>query len=153
MNLQTTYEYNYFTGLVDNERNPDGSRVYGYDNALRLEQVTLPTQAVATTKFERDGNGNDLLTYVSQISYADQGTQRIITGKPWLLGAGRAVRAGTGTGDAPDSYQMTATVYDGWGRVAKESNPYLGDAAGNPQAGVTRFWTVKITTNFHVSEG
>ena len=37
---------------------------------------------------------------------------------------------------------MTATVYDGWGRVVKQSNPYLGDADGNPQAGVTQFWTV-----------
>ena len=68
--------------------------------------------------------------------------QRIITSKQWFDGSGRVVRAGTGTGDAPDSYDMTATVYDGWGRVAKQSNPYLGDASGNPQAGVTQFWTV-----------
>jgi RHS repeat-associated protein len=37
---------------------------------------------------------------------------------------------------------MTATVYDSWGRVAKRSNPYLGDTSGNPQAGVTQFWTI-----------
>ena len=37
---------------------------------------------------------------------------------------------------------MTAAVYDGWGRVTKRSNPYLGDASGNLQAGVTQFWTV-----------
>src|SRR5262249_22095632 len=38
-------------------------------------------------------------------------------------------------------YDTTATVYDGYGRVAKQSNPYAGDADGNPQSGVTQFWT------------
>ena len=143
LNLQTTYQYNYFTGLVDNETNPDGLRtLYEYDRALRLKKVTNEaTGAVAETKFQ-DDNGNDLLTHVSKTIYDDQGTQRIITSKQWFDGAGRVIRAGTGTGDAPDSYDMTATVYDGWGRVAKQSNPYLGDASGNPQAGVTQYWTV-----------
>ena len=53
LNLQTTYQYNYFTGLVDNETNPDGLRtVYEYDRALRLKKVTNEaTGAVAETQF------------------------------------------------------------------------------------------------------
>ena len=143
LNLETTYQYNYFTGLLDNETNPDGLLTsYEYDRALRLKKVAAPTDAVATRQFEQDGNGNDLLAYVSQISYDDQGALREITGKQWFDGSGRIIRAGTGTGDAPDSYDMTATIYDGWGRGVKRSNPYLGDENGNPQAGGAQFWTV-----------
>ena len=141
--LQTTYQYNYFTGLVDNETNTDGLPTsYEYDRALRLKKVTAPTDAVTVTQFEQDANENDLLAYVSQTRYDDQGLLRVITSKQWFDGAGQVIRAGTGTGDAPDSYDMTAAVYDGWGRVTKRSNPYLGDASGNLQAGVTQFWTV-----------
>src|SRR6266511_3890636 len=64
-----------------------------------------------------------------------------MTIRVWSDGAGRVLRAGTGAGSAPNSYDMTATIYDGWGRVTKQSNPYLGDANGNPQSGVTQFWT------------
>jgi RHS repeat-associated protein len=142
LNLETTYQYNYFTGLVDNETNPDGQRTdYEYDRALRLKQVTLPTNAVAMTQFEQDGAGNDLLAYISQTIYDDQGTTKVITGKQWFDGSGRVIRAGTGTGDAPNSYDMTATVYDGWGRVVKQSNSYPGDANGHLQAGGAQFWT------------
>jgi len=143
LNLKTAYQYNYFTGLVDNETNPDGQLTsYKYDNALRLNTVTAPTEAVTMTQFEQDANGNDLLTYISKTSYDDQGTPRVITSKQWFDGSGQVVRAGAGTGDAPDSYDMTATAYDAWGRVVKRSNPYLGDANGNPQSGSAQFWTV-----------
>jgi RHS repeat-associated protein len=148
LNLQTNYDYNFFTGLVENETNPDDIRThYDYDNALRLNQVILHAglqqdlQVVETTKFDQDPNGNDLLTYISQTSYADQGTTKVITGKQWFDGSGRVMRAGTGTGGAPGSYDTVATVYDSWGRVVKRSNPYAGDANGNPQSGVTQFWT------------
>jgi RHS repeat-associated protein len=141
LNLQTTYQYNYFTGLVK-ETNTDGQRtVYDYDEALRLKTVTAPTLAVTTTQFDQDGNQNDLLSYLSQTTYDDQGTQKVITSRQWFNGAGQAIRAGTGVGSAPDSYDMTATVYDGWGRVTKQSNPYSGDASGNHQGGA-QFWTV-----------
>jgi RHS repeat-associated protein len=142
LNLRTNYEYNYFTGLVGNETNPDGlPTFYDYDGALRLKQVILPTGAVATTEFEQDGNENDLLVYISKTNYNDQGTAKIITSRQWFDGSGRVIRAGAGTGDAPDNYDMTATVYDGWGRVAKRSNPYSSDADGNPQGGA-QFWTI-----------
>jgi RHS repeat-associated protein len=143
LNLKTVYHHNYFTGMVEYETNPDGLQTsYEYDGALRLKQVTMPTGAVAKTHFERDGNENDLLTYISQTSYDDQGTTKVLTKKQWFDGSWRGVRAGTGTGYAPTSYVMTAAVYDGWDRVVKQSNPYLGDANGNPQSGVTQFWTV-----------
>jgi RHS repeat-associated protein len=143
LNLQTNYRYNYFTGLVERETNPDGVWTdYEYDQALRLKKVTSQIGVVAVTKFDQDSNGNDLLTYLSQTTYNDQGPQKVITSRQWSDGAGRVLRAGTGAGSAPDNYDMTATVYDGWGRVTKQSNPYSGDANGNPQAGVNLFWTV-----------
>jgi RHS repeat-associated protein len=143
LNLKATYRYNNFTGLVETETNPDGwDTTYEYDTALRLKRVITPTLAETLTQFERDGNGNDLLSYFGHTIYDDQGTQKVITGKQWFDGSGRVIRAGTGTGDAPDSYDTVATVYDGWGRVTKQSNPYAGDADGNPISGVTRFWTV-----------
>ena len=41
LNLETTYQYNYFTGLLDRETNPDGwPTVYEYDSALRLRMTT-----------------------------------------------------------------------------------------------------------------
>ena len=142
LNLQTNYRYNYFTGLVERETNPDGVWTdYGYDKALRLNTVNSQIGVEAVTQFDQDGNGNDLLTYLSQTTYDDQGTQKVITSRLWSDGAGRVLRAGTGAGSAPNSYDMTATIYDGWGRVTKQSNPYLGDANGNPQSGVTQFWT------------
>jgi RHS repeat-associated protein len=142
LNLQTNYQSNYFTGLVERETNPDGVWTdYEYDRALRLKRVSEQTGAEVVTQFEQDGNGNDLLAYVSQVSYDDRGTHRVITSKRWLDGSGQIVRSGTGTGDAPDNYDMTATIYDACGRVAKRSNPYLGDASGNPQSGVTQSWT------------
>jgi RHS repeat-associated protein len=142
LHLQTAYQHNYFTGLLENETNPDGwATTYEYDRGLRLNKVTAPTGAVTETRFEQDGNGNDLLAYISQTRYDDQGTLKVITSKQWFDGSGRVVKAGTGTGDAPDNFDMTATVYDACGRVTKRSNPYLGDASGNPQAGVTQYWT------------
>jgi RHS repeat-associated protein len=140
LSLQTSYHHNYFTGLVEYETNPDRVQTtYVYDSALRLESVTNEaTHAVAETKFERDTAGNDLLSYISKTSYDDQGTPKVITGRQWFDGAGRVIRAGTGTGGAPNSYDATATVYDGWGRVTKQSNPYSGDASGN---GSPQFWT------------
>jgi RHS repeat-associated protein len=142
LNLQTNYQYNYFTGLVERETNPDGLPTsYEYDSVLRLKKVTNEaTDAVAETLFQ-DDNGNDLLTHVSKAIYDDRGELKIITAKQWFNGLGQVIQAGTGTGDAPDSYDMTATVYDAWGRVAKQSNPYLGDASGAPQASVTQYWT------------
>jgi RHS repeat-associated protein len=140
--METTYEYNYFTGLVDNETNPDGLRtLYDYDRALRLNNVTKEaTGAMVETEFQ-DDNGNDLLSHVGKAIYDDQGEQKTINSKQWFDGSWRVLREGTGTGDAPDSYDTTATVYDDWGRVSKRSNPYLGDASGIPQEGVTQYWT------------
>jgi len=108
LNLQTTYQHNYFTGLVENETTDGQQTDYEYDQALRLKKVTLPTLAFAVTQFDQDSNGNDLLTYLSQTTYDDQGTQKVITSRQWFDGAGRVLRAGTGAGKAPNSYDMTA---------------------------------------------
>jgi len=140
LSLQTTYHHNNITGLLENETNPDGVTTdYDYDSALRLTSVTnRNTGAAAETHFDQDNLGNDLLSYISKTSYDDQGTPKVITGRQWFDGAGRVIRAGTGTGGAPNSYDAAATVYDGWGRVTKQSNPYSGDASGN---GSPQFWT------------
>jgi RHS repeat-associated protein len=143
LNLQTSYQYYDISGLLKSETNPDTvTTAYDYDSALRLTSVTnATTNATTVTQFDQDTVGNDLLSYFSKTSYDDQGTQKVITGRQWFDGAGRVIRAGTGTGGAPNSYDATATVYDGWGRVTKQSNPYPGDANGN---GSPQFWTTNI---------
>lgn len=141
LNLKTNYRYNNFTGQVIEEKNPDGwPTYYEYDRALRLKRVSLPTGAEERAAFQ-DNNENDLLVYESQTIYDDLGTTKVITSKQWFDGSGRVIRAGTGTGDAPDSFDVIAMVYDGLGRVTKRSNPYLGDADGKSPGGA-QFWTV-----------
>jgi hypothetical protein len=63
LNLQTTYQYNYFTGLVKNETMDGQQTTYDYDKALRLNNVTSPTGAFTVTQFDQDSNLNDLLIY------------------------------------------------------------------------------------------
>src|SRR5262249_26104173 len=69
-------------------------------------------------------------------------TTKVITSKQWFDGSGRVVRAGTGTGAAPSNYDAVATVYDAWGRVLMQSNPYSGDSDGNTSD--PKLWTTNI---------
>jgi RHS repeat-associated protein len=54
----------------------------------------------------------------------------VITSKTWFNGTGNVLRSGIGAGSAQTSFDTVATVYDSMGRMAKQSNPYAGDASG-----------------------
>ena len=92
---------------------------------------------MASTQFDRDGNGNDQLAYSEQVNHTD-GIGKTVTTKNWYDGAGRVVRSGVGAGLSPGGFDMIGIVYDSLGRESKRSNPYSGDSSGN---GTPQYWT------------
>jgi RHS repeat-associated protein len=140
--LTTSFQYNFNTGLVTQMTNPDGlNTTYEYDSAWRVLKVISPTAASVTTQPDRDSNGNDQLAYSEQLGYKDGSTTKVINNKIWIDGAGHVLRSGTGAGISPSSFDTVATVYDPFGRVLKQSNPYTGDSSGN---GTPQHWTKNI---------
>lgn len=145
--LTTSFQYDFNTGLLTSTTDPNGqSASFVYDSAWRLLTVNSPTGATATTKFDKDANGNDQLAYLQQVSYKEKDTdpdslKKIITSKTWFDGAGRPLRAGNNAGSSPTSFDAVAIVYDVMGRVQKQSNPYSGDSSGN---GSPSFWTTTV---------
>ena len=137
--LTTNYQYDFNTGLPTQTTDPNNlTTSFGYDTAWRLQTVTAPSGAVTTTKPDKDANQNDQLALVQQVSYLENGSSKVITSKSWFDGGGRVLRSGSGSGSAPASYDTVATVYDRFGRVLKQSNPYAGDSSGN---GSPSYWT------------
>ncbi len=138
--LSTSYSYDFNTGLVTQATDPNNLMTsFIYDAAWRLTRINSPSGAYTTTSFDKDGNGNDLLSFTEQANYTENGASKVITNKSWFDGAGRVLKAGSGAGSAPASYDMVSIVYDKLGRVSKQSNPYAGDSAGN---GTPQYWTV-----------
>ncbi|HEY3138935.1 MAG TPA: RHS repeat-associated core domain-containing protein, partial [Blastocatellia bacterium] len=141
--LTTSFAYDGLnTGLLLSTTDPQNRTTsFSYDNAWRLTTVTPPQSAFSTTtQFDKDANGNDLLAYSQKVSYTDtDGIAKTITSKSWFDGAGRVIRAGTGQGSSPTTFDSVKTLYDPVGRVLKQSNPYLGDVSGN---GSPAYWTV-----------
>jgi RHS repeat-associated protein len=129
-NLTTSYQYDFNTGLVIQSTNPDGlNTTYQYDNAWRPLTVISPTGATTTTQFDKDANQNDQLAYKQTLTYTD-GASKTITTKSWFDGAGRVLRAGTGVGTSPTTFDAVATIYDSMGRTSRQSNPYSGNSSG-----------------------
>jgi RHS repeat-associated protein len=140
--LTTSFAYDLNTGLALNATDPQNRTTsFHYDSAWHLDTVTPPQSAFSTTtQFDKDINGNDLLAYAQRVSYTDvDGISKTTTSKSWFDGAGRVIRAGTGQGPTPASFDAVKSLYDPVGRVLKQSNPYPGDASGN---GSPAHWTV-----------
>ena len=143
--LTTSSLYNFYTGLEIQKTDANGQSVsYGYDSAWRLDTVNLPTGATTITRPDKDSNGKDLLSYVERATYPDGGTKTIIS-RRWFNGVGQVLKSGTGAGASPTSfdvtsygYDMSSTVYDHLGRIARESNPFQGNISGN---GSSPFYT------------
>lgn len=99
--LTTSYQYDFYTGLVTSTTDPNGQQTsFTYDSGWRLLTVNAPTAATATTKFDKDANGNDQLAYLQQVIYKEKDTdpdsaKKTITSKSWFDGAGRVLRSGT----------------------------------------------------------
>jgi RHS repeat-associated protein len=136
--LTTTMQYNFNTGLVTQVTDPNGQSIsYVYDAAWRQDTTNLPTGATKITRPDKDGNGKDLLSYFEQATYFDVVT-KTVTSRRWFNGASKIVKAGTGAGASPSSYDMSSTVYDHLGRVGRQSNPFQGTATGT---GSSSFYT------------
>jgi RHS repeat-associated protein len=138
IHLTTSMLYDFYTGLVTQQTDPNNQSVsYVYDAAWRLDTTNLPTGATTVTRFDKDGNGKDLLSYFERSTYLD-GVMKTITSRSWLNGTGQVLKDGTGSGIAPTTYDMSATVYDHLGRPARQLNPFQGDSSGS---GSSSFYT------------
>lgn len=145
--LSNLYAYNFNTGLVTQETDPDGLIAnYAYDTAWRLLRATLPTGAEIKTEVEKDFNGNDQLAYTEETVYTEDGEERLVAMKSWFDGAGRTLREGMLLRRVsffgkllPSAYDVVSKVYDKMGRIKRRSNPYVGDASG---LGSPQFWTI-----------
>ena len=139
--LKTSYQYNFYTGLVNQMTDANNqTTTFEYDAALRPLRLTLPTGTTTETKFDKAANGTDLLPYTDKVSYTDAGgIPKTITTKSWFDGAGHTLRKGTGQGSSPTSYDAVKLVYDSLGRAIRQSNPYLGNLNGD---GSPQHWTV-----------
>jgi len=142
--LKTSFQYDLNTGLLKSVTDPNGlTTSYAYDLAWRLSTITAPQSAyTVTTQFDKDANGNDLLAYSQKTVYTDADTiQKTVWSKSWFDGAGRTLRSGSSDGAANSFDTVVATVYDSVGRVAKQSNPYIGDISG---IGSPAYWTTPV---------
>ncbi|MGH9761959.1 MAG: hypothetical protein ACREDR_12570, partial [Blastocatellia bacterium] len=128
--LQTVFAYNPNTSEVTTVTAPNGNQTgYQYDSAWRASQVNSPTGAISTTSFDRDGSGNDLLSYVVQSTYHElDGTLKTITTHSYYDGVGHVTRSGSGAGAFPTSLDSVAMTYDSLGRLSTKSNPYGGSS-------------------------
>ncbi len=140
--LDTSYQYDFYTGLTKQVTAPNGQSLsYSYDSAWRLDTATNNgTGATTITRPDKDGYQNDQLSYFERASYDDNGT-KTITSRSWFDGAGHSIRGGAGAGASPSTYDMSAVTYDYLGRPTRQSNPYAGDSSGN---GMAQYFTVSL---------
>lgn len=98
--LDTSYLYDFYTGLVKQVTAPNSQSVsYTYDSAWRLDTATNNgTGATMITRLDKDSNQNDQLSYFERASYSDNGTTKTITARSWFDGAGHAIKSGIGAG-------------------------------------------------------
>jgi RHS repeat-associated protein len=131
--LDTSFQYDFFTGLLKTVTPPNGqSASYTYDSAWRLDTaMDNGTGAKTITRFDKDADQNDQLSYFEQAIYDDNGTMKTITKRDWFDGGGHILKRGAGAGAAPTSYDMVKVICDHLGRSAKQSNPFSGDSSGN----------------------
>ncbi|MEK6288509.1 MAG: RHS repeat-associated core domain-containing protein [Acidobacteriota bacterium] len=151
-NLQSQYSYDFNTGFLNSQTDPNGLMIsYMPDAAVRVKKVTYPKLASDTnanptleTFFANDQNGPssaDTLVYQSKFTYSDGATQRVQISNQWLDGGGRTIRAGSAVGPAITSFDAVKSIYDDLGRVRKSTNPYNttnsdGSTTGLPNATV-----------------
>lgn len=151
-NLQNQYSFDFNTGFLNSQTNPNGLVTnYLPDAAVRVKKVTYPkltsdTNANPTleTFFANDQNGLssvDTLVYQSKFTYFDGATQKVQISNQWLDGAGRTIRAGSATDSAFTSFDAVKRIYDDLGRLRKSTNPYNttnsdGNTTGLPNATV-----------------
>lgn len=109
-----------------------------YDAAWRPKTVTDPSfdngtarNVVRTFNYDVGNPGKDQLVRNDVLTYYDNGTLRTITSQVWLDGMGHVVRQGTSPA-ASGSYDAVRMSYDSIGRMSAQTNPYAGDANGNP---------------------
>lgn len=149
--LTTSYIYDFGTCFLNSMTDEQGQVTnYTPDSAMRLRTTTLPKLAsdpnpnpTLETFYPPDpGFGNqEGLTYQQKTTYMDGPFQKTTVTNQWFDGAGRVIRAGTGVGASPSSFDAAKSIYDELGRLRKTTNPYTttnsnGDTTGLPNSTV-----------------
>lgn len=134
-NLQSQYSYDFNTGFLKSQTDPNGLVTsYAPDAAMRVKKVTYPKLASDTnanstleTFFANDQNvlsNVDTLVYQTKFTYFDGTNQKVQISNQWLDGAGRTIRAGSAAGPTITSFDAAKSIYDDLGRLRKSTNPY-----------------------------
>jgi RHS repeat-associated protein len=120
-----THDFN--TSLITEETDPNSQQTtFGYDNAGRLTQATLPTGETASRSY------NDSTPSTSQsVSYDDGGTQRTVSSSTVYDGLGRVIQQVDANGG------QVNTSYDAMGRVISVTNPFLAGGTPGPATSYT----------------
>jgi RHS repeat-associated protein len=115
------------TSLTTGETDPNNQNTtFGYDNAGRLTQITVPTGANVSTAF------NDNTPSSSQsITYDDGGIVRTVTVSTVYDDLGRVIQqVDTNSG-------QVNTAYDAMGRVLSRTNPFTAGGTPGPSTSYT----------------
>jgi YD repeat-containing protein len=140
-NLVSSFAFDFNTSFLNSQTDHNNLVTsYAPDAAMRVRTITYPAGATLETFYPPDTNysSREGLIYRSKFTYQDGTTQKIQVNNKWLDGAGRTVRAGSGVGSIPASFDAVKTTYDDLGRMRKTTNPYTtmdpdGDTVGLPQ--------------------
>ena len=138
--LTNSAVYDFNTSFVKSHTNPNSlTTTFAPDAAMRLRTMTYPSLAVMETFFPGDPafGGSEGLLYKTKLTYTDGTTQKVLVTNQWMDGIGHIIRAGSGAGDNPTSFDAVKVIYDEMGRVRKQTNPYTttssdGNISGLP---------------------
>ena len=110
--LTETSEFDFNTSVIENQTDPGGQTAeYGYDAALRINQVTAPVGAIAAMSY-------DSLSTTQTLTYDDGGMEKTLTSSTVYDGWGRVIQEWSTNGS------QVNTNYDSMGRVTSRTNPF-----------------------------
>ena len=120
--LTTGFDYDFNTSVVTTTTDPKSLQTdYGYDLAMRLNNLDRPTGMTVHTTYSDDG-----LTTTTTTNYTDAGTQKVINTTKTYDGWGRVIQ------EIDINNGQVNTIYDAMGRVASRTNPFTAGGQAGP---------------------
>ena len=125
--LTSSFDYDFNTSAVTISTNPKNQVTdYGYDAAMRLNNLNPPTGATVYTIFNDDN-----LTSTTTTTYTDAGVQKVITTTKTFDGWSRVIQ------EVDANNGQVNTTYDAMGRVASRTNPFTAGGHAGPSTSYT----------------